>query len=59
MSSMPCDVCYKIMVLGDSGVGKTALMDRVISQKYFGNNIPTIGKYIKKINTNTIYYLRD
>ena len=44
MTSQPCDVCYKVMLLGDSGVGKTALLDRATKQNYIENCRPTIGK---------------
>jgi Ras-related protein Rab-7A len=33
----------KIVILGDSGVGKTTLLQQYFSGKYTGNSKPTIG----------------
>lgn len=33
----------KVIVLGDSGVGKTALIDRYVNQYFFPHTTPTIG----------------
>jgi small GTP-binding protein len=37
------DPCIKAVFIGDSGVGKTALIDRVVSKDYSRDFTPTIG----------------
>lgn len=38
-----CDYLYKIVVVGDSGVGKTNIITRFTSNEFFMNNKATIG----------------
>jgi small GTP-binding protein len=35
--------CYKVVVLGSAGVGKTALLDRVANNVFNNTQIPTVG----------------
>ncbi len=37
------DHIYKIIIIGDSGVGKSCLANRIISGKFNDNNGPTLG----------------
>ena len=39
------DVTYKVLVLGDSGVGKTCLIRRFTDGDFTDNFLSTIGKY--------------
>jgi len=43
MSIAACDFNYKILLLGDSSVGKTCFLLRYIEDTYTGNHISTIG----------------
>lgn len=36
---------YKVLVLGDSNVGKTCIVHRYCDEKYYDTYISTIGKY--------------
>ena len=38
------DLKYKIIIIGDSGVGKTSMMKRIIDGKFQDNLPPTLGK---------------
>ena len=39
---------YKILVLGDSNVGKTCIVHRFCDERYYDTYISTIGKIIFK-----------
>jgi small GTP-binding protein len=43
MEKRPYDEQYKILIIGDSSVGKTSLLLRFCDQKYFENYVATIG----------------
>ena len=54
---------YKILVLGDSNVGKTCIVHRFCDERYYDTYISTIGKYFFLLITtkdkevfNTINY---
>ena len=36
-------VLFKVIILGDPGVGKTSLMDQFVNKKFSNNYKPTIG----------------
>ena len=38
------DVKYKVSILGESGVGKTAILRSVTGQPFVNHMVPTIGK---------------
>ena len=38
-----CDVCLKILLVGDSSVGKTTLLLQYVDGKFSENHITTIG----------------
>lgn len=40
---------YKILVLGDSNVGKTCIVHRYCDERYYDTYISTIGKLLKII----------
>lgn len=44
-------VIYKVLVLGDSNVGKTCIVHRYCDERYYDTYISTIGIYL------FIYYL--
>lgn len=39
------DVLYRLLLLGDSGVGKTCLLCRLTDNEFFSPHISTIGKH--------------
>ena len=39
-----CDVTYKVLMLGDSGVGKTALLRHLTGKEFCSSHVSTIGK---------------
>jgi small GTP-binding protein len=41
--NMDCDVLYKVVVIGDSGVGKSNLITRFTQGKFSKDSKPTIG----------------
>lgn len=38
------DLIYKMLVIGDSSVGKTTLLTRFVEEKYHSNFMSTVGK---------------
>lgn len=42
-SQMEFDLCLKIIIIGDSGVGKTNILTRFTKNKFNNENKPTIG----------------
>lgn len=42
---------YKILVVGDSGAGKTSLVDRIISNNFGPATLPTVGVEFKTYST--------
>lgn len=44
------EICFKIVILGDSGVGKTCIMKRFIHNKFLSNNYSTIGFEFYNVN---------
>ncbi|KAK2181846.1 hypothetical protein NP493_377g01014 [Ridgeia piscesae] len=42
-SNHTCDVCYKVLLLGESGVGKTAMIRSIIGLQFDPESVPTIG----------------
>ncbi len=45
------DISYKVLLLGDSGVGKTALIRNLMGENFASHYITTIGKIHLFINT--------
>lgn len=45
---------YKVLVLGDSNVGKTCIVHRFCDERYYDTYISTIGKRLYKISTCTL-----
>lgn len=41
-----CKATYKILILGDSNVGKTCIVHRYCDDTYYDTYISTIGKYL-------------
>jgi GTPase SAR1 family protein len=56
MSTKSYDRLVKILVVGDSGVGKTSLLNRFSDNMFNKNFIPTIG--IINISKNTLIILK-
>ena len=50
------DVTFKILVLGDSGVGKTCLIRRFTDNDFTDNFLSTIGMFSKNA---TFFYQKD
>jgi Ras-related protein Rab-7A len=48
MASGRKKLCLKIVVLGDSGVGKTTLLQQYVTSKANGQSKPTIGADFQK-----------
>lgn len=44
-----CKATYKILILGDSNVGKTCIVHRYCDDTYYDTYISTIGKYLSYI----------
>jgi GTPase SAR1 family protein len=43
---------YKIILIGDSGVGKTFMLERFVKESIPSNSVPTIGlEFSKKVIT--------
>lgn len=43
-SDQSFDIVSKVLVIGESSVGKTALIKRYIDDEYLANHTPTLGK---------------
>lgn len=43
------DHLFKLLIIGESGVGKTCLLLRFTDDSFTSNHLTTIGKNIKKI----------
>lgn len=46
MMALDFAATYKVLVLGDSNVGKTCIVHRYCDERYYDTYISTIGKYI-------------
>ena len=46
----------KIILVGNSGVGKTSLLDQLTNKNFFSYRIPTIGSNTLKIKKNKLFY---
>jgi len=44
---------YKVLVLGDSNVGKTCIVHRYCDEKYYDTYISTIGKCSQSAHSST------
>lgn len=61
------DVLIRLLILGDSGVGKTCLLRRFTENEYHPHHISTIGKLVKVfrehrwlcLSKNDITFLKD
>ncbi|GFO40616.1 ras-related protein rab-10 [Plakobranchus ocellatus] len=50
LSEEDCDVTYKVLVLGDDRVGKSALLDNLMGRPFRNEMFPTIGvDFVRKI----------
>ena len=45
------DYLLKVLILGDSSVGKTCLLMKYVDDKFLNNHMPTIGN---KLNVNLL-----
>lgn len=43
------DLSFKVIIIGDSGIGKTSLLQQVINNQFNGDNISTVGFEIVNI----------
>lgn len=50
---------YKVLVLGDSNVGKTCLMHRFCDETYYDTYISTIGKFLQVAGLDGFVMIRD
>lgn len=48
------EIKLKLILVGDSGVGKSSLLKRKVDKKFFNDFVSTIG-----VDFNTLYFLRD
>lgn len=44
--ALECQATYKVLVLGDSNVGKTCIVHRYCDETYYDTYISTIGKFV-------------
>ncbi len=56
MTDKDYDILHKIIIVGDSGVGKSGLVNKFIRNKYSKENVPTIGVefFFKNLSRNNI-----
>ena len=48
------DYVFKLIIIGDSGVGKTSLLNRICNNNVIEENTPTIGvEFQSKIEINS------
>ncbi len=45
-TSKPYDLQYKILIVGDSAVGKTSILTRFADDAFYSNYLATIGTFI-------------
>ena len=43
------DLCFKVIIIGDSGIGKTSLLQQVMNNEFNGDNMSTVGFEIVNI----------
>lgn len=43
------DLCFKVIIIGDSGIGKTSLLQQVINNQFNGDSTSTVGFEIVNI----------
>jgi GTPase SAR1 family protein len=55
MSNRPYDYQYKILIVGDSSVGKTSILTQFVDGAFKGNYVATIGKYVLLFKKRNYY----
>lgn len=57
MAKKTYDLLFKLLLIGDSGVGKTCILFRFSDDAFTTTFISTIGEYVIGINCNTPHYI--
>lgn len=55
MAKKTYDLLFKLLLIGDSGVGKTCILFRFSDDAFTSTFISTIGESIKKKNSGKIF----
>ena len=58
-SNHPCDVCYKVLLLGESGVGKTAMIKSITGMPFDPESVPTIGTFTLLLIKVHAYFIHN
>jgi GTPase SAR1 family protein len=60
MSNQEYDYLFKLLLIGNSSVGKSSLLFRFVENTWDENFVPTIGvDFVSYININFIYIYRN
>jgi GTPase SAR1 family protein len=59
MAKKTYDLLFKLLLIGDSGVGKTCILFRFSDDAFTTTFISTIGEYVTGINRSTPNYIND
>lgn len=57
MAKKTYDLLFKLLLIGDSGVGKTCILFRFSDDAFTTTFISTIGEYMTGINFRTPHYI--
>lgn len=55
LTDSDCAATYKILVLGDTTVGKSSILRTLTGKDFVNKTLPTVGKYFILINVKKIY----